>query len=140
MDKFCGNWETVSQENWDKVMKALEVGWLTRKAAAYATGYLNLSKKEGEADVYTLKWKITVKTGEADYKEGEEFDEETPDGRKVKSTVTMDGDTYNAVQRGQPADTHISRVIDEAGQMVETIKVKDIVCTRIYKPSEYVFC
>merc|ERR1712227_385004 len=135
MDKFCGNWETVEQENWDKVMKALEVGWITRKAALYATSYINLSKL---GDTYTLKWKIAVKTGTADFKEGQEFEEWSPDGRKVKTTCEMDGDTFKAVQRGEPADTHISRIINEQGQMIETIVVKDVQSTRIYKPSEVI--
>jgi len=60
----------------------------------------------------------------------EEFDEETIDGRHVKTTITVDGNKLIQKQTGT-VDTEIIREFSE-DQLVATMKVKSIVCTRKY--------
>lgn len=49
---------------------------------------------------YTMKTESTFKTQELKFKLGEEFEEETPDGRKVKSVITLDGNKMTHEQKG----------------------------------------
>lgn len=58
-----------------------------------------------DGGTYTLKTSSTFKNSEIKFKLGEEFDEETPDGRKVKSTVTLDGNKMIHVQKGDKETT-----------------------------------
>lgn len=58
--------------------------------------------------LYTMKTTSTFKSQELKFKLGEEFDEETPDGRKVKSVITLEGNKMKHVQKGDK-DTVIER-------------------------------
>uniref|UniRef100_A0A6V7I2C5 Lipocalin/cytosolic fatty-acid binding domain-containing protein n=1 Tax=Bracon brevicornis TaxID=1563983 RepID=A0A6V7I2C5_9HYME len=53
-----------------------------------------------DGDTFSLKTTSTFKSSEVKFKLGEEFDEETPDGRKVKSVITLDGNKMTHVQKG----------------------------------------
>lgn len=56
-----------------------------------------------EGDEYTLNTVSTFKTISIKFKLGEEFDEETLDGRKVKSIMTLDGNKLIQEQKGDKA-------------------------------------
>lgn len=112
-------------------MKALGVGMVTRKMGATVSPVVELTEKDG---VYTLKTTSTFKSTEIKFKLGEEFDEETVDGRKVKSTCTLEGNKLIQVQKGEK-DTTIEREFTPT-EMTAIMKVDDIVCTRVYKLQE----
>lgn len=82
-------------------------------------------------DTYTLKTESTFKTSIISFELGKEFDEETLDGRNVKSVVTLDGNTLTHNQGGGKPST-IIRVFS-ATQMVATMTVGNVKCTRRYK-------
>lgn len=67
-------------------------------------------KKEG--DVYTFTTSSTFKTSSISFKLGEEFDEETLDGRKVKSICTMDGHKLVQEQKGDKPSTIVREFTD----------------------------
>ena len=62
-------------------MNFSDVSFVLRKAGAHSTTYLDLSM---EGDTMRWQYKIAFKSGDLKFKVGEEFDETTPDGRKVK--------------------------------------------------------
>ena len=82
-------------------------------------------------DEYTFNTVSTFKSTTIKFKLGEEFDEETLDGRKVKSVMTMDGNTLTQDQKGDKPST----VIREFGEteLVVTLKFGDVVSKRWYK-------
>lgn len=55
--------------------------------------------------LYTLKTTSPFKNSEIKFKLGEEFDEETPDGRKVKCVCTLDGNKLVQIQKGEKQTT-----------------------------------
>jgi hypothetical protein len=55
-----------------------------RKMAATATPTTEISQGGPNGDEWTIKTSTTFKTTEIKFKLGEEFDEETADGRKCK--------------------------------------------------------
>ena len=65
------------------------VGMVLRKMGNSVSPTVDLVK---DGDKYTFTTSSTFKTSAITFKLGEEFDEETLDGRKVKSVITMDGD------------------------------------------------
>ncbi|XP_043286199.1 fatty acid-binding protein, muscle-like isoform X2 [Venturia canescens] len=130
--EFYGKkYKLASSDKFDEMMKALGVGLVTRKMGASVSPTVELTENDG---VYTLKTLSTFKNSEIKFKLGEEFDEETPDGRTVKSTVTIDGNKMIHVQKGDK-ETLIEREYGPT-EMKATMKVDDIVCTRIYKLQE----
>ncbi|XP_071642719.1 fatty acid binding protein isoform X2 [Temnothorax americanus] len=130
--EFLGKrYKLFSSENFDEFMKALGVGMVTRKMGSTVSPVVELTEKDG---LYTLKTTSPFKNTEIKFKLGEEFDEETADGRKVKSVCTLDGNKLVQVQKGEK-DTTIEREFNPT-EMKAIMKVDDIVCTRVYKVQE----
>merc|ERR1712212_215309 len=80
MDAFKGTYERTSAENYEDMLKILDVNMLLRKAACASTPKMEVSEDGG---VWTIKTSTTLKTMELKFKLGEQFDETTPDGREV---------------------------------------------------------
>lgn len=114
---FGKKYQLVSSENFDEYMKALgkfltsdtknmvdlnniflikDVHGVLRKIASKLHPVLVLTK---DGDEYTLTSSLPFKTIEITFKPGVEFDQETTDGRDVKSVITIDGCTLHEVQK-----------------------------------------
>lgn len=116
-------------ENFEEYMKALGVGMLLRKMGNTVTPTVDL-KKEG--DLYTFTTTSTFKTSVISFKVGEEFDEDTLDGRKVKTVCTFDGDNKLVQeQKGEKPTTIIREFTDD--ELNVTMTIGDIKSTRVYK-------
>lgn len=89
-------------------------------------------RKNGNA--FKLITTSTFKDTELSFELGREFEEETLDGRNVKTVMTMEGNKLIQKQGGDPP----SEIIREFGptEMVATMKVNGVVCTRKYKVVE----
>jgi hypothetical protein len=71
-------------------------------------------------DEYTLTSQSTFKNTTITFKLGEEFEEETPDGRKVKSVITQDGNKLNHIQKGEKQTTIIREFSEDEVKMVSS--------------------
>lgn len=85
--------------------------------------------KEGEE--YVFKTESTFKSTAIRFKLGEEFDEETLDGRNVKSVMTLEGNTLTQEQKGDKPSTIIREF--SADECLTTLKIGDLVSKRWYK-------
>ncbi|XP_036333706.1 probable fatty acid-binding protein [Rhagoletis pomonella] len=115
-------------ENFDEYMKELGVGMVLRKMGNSVSPTVEL-KKDG--DTYTFTTTSTFKTSSISFKLGEEFDEETLDGRKVKSVITLDGNKLLQEQKGDKPSTIIREFTDS--ELVTTLTINDIKSVRVYK-------
>lgn len=80
-------------------------------------------------DEYRLTSSSTFKDVEIKFKLGQEFDQETADGRKVKATITADGPTLHEIQvNGDGSKTTIDRTWTE-----DTIKMVRFLKLHFYK-------
>lgn len=115
--------------HFDDYMKALGVNYVTRKIAAALSPIFELTK---EGDEYHIIIRSTFKNIDFKFKLGKEFQQDTPDGRKVKSTITMENeDTIHEIQRNGK-DTSIVRTFN-GDTMSMVMKVDDVVCKRTYR-------
>jgi fatty acid-binding protein 3 len=78
---FTGKFELVSSDNFDEYLKACGVGMAKRALAATAKPTIEITENGG---VFTMKTLSTFKNTEITFTLGQEFDEETADGRKSK--------------------------------------------------------
>jgi fatty acid-binding protein 3 len=122
-------YKLATSENFEEFMKALGVGLLTRKMGNAVSPVIELTKN---GDDYTLTSNSTFKNTAITFQLNKEFDEETPDGRKVKSLITQDGNKLIHVQKGEGKETKIIREF-KPDEVVMTLTVDDIVCKRVYK-------
>ena len=82
------------------------MGFATRKVAGMAKPTLIISVN---GDVATIRSESTFKNTEISFKLDQEFDEVTPDDRKVKSIVNLDEGALVQVQNWDGKSTTIKR-------------------------------
>merc|ERR1712071_260162 len=98
MVQVTGKYTNVSMENYEEFLKALNVGFILRKAAMASTPVMTIAEEGGN---WTMITKTTVKSIELRFKLGEAFDETTTDGRNCKTTVTLEGSKMTTSQSHQ---------------------------------------
>jgi fatty acid-binding protein 7 len=121
-------YKLASSEKFDEYMKAIGVGLVVRKMGKAASPVIELALN---GDEYTLTSQSTFKNTTLTFKLGEEFEEKTPDGPKVKSLITPDGNKLIHIQKGEKQTNVIREFSEDKVKM--TLTVNDIVSTRIYK-------
>jgi len=130
---FVGTWKMEKSEKFDEYMTAVGVNAVVAKIGSTAKPTLIISL---DGDTWTLKSETTLKKTKVTFKLGVEFDEETADGRKMKTTFTLDGNTLTQDQKAAPGavPSVITREVD-GNKMIVLCKAKDIVSTRHYVKS-----
>lgn len=127
-------WEGKKYKLYDSVkfddyMRRLGVNFFLIQIGNLVSPTVELRKLSN--DKYKLITESTFTNTEITFKLGEEFDEETVDGRKVKSVMTLDGNILTQKQGGDPPST----IVREFGEneMVAKLSVYDVVATRKYR-------
>uniref|UniRef100_H2T5W0 Cellular retinoic acid-binding protein 1 n=1 Tax=Takifugu rubripes TaxID=31033 RepID=H2T5W0_TAKRU len=125
---YNGRWEMVTNENFEEVMKALDIDFATRKIASHLHQTKVIVQKGDKFETQTLS---TFRNYEVNFTIGEEFEEQTKalDNRKVMTLVTWDGDKLVCVQRGEKANRGWKQWIE--GDLLHLeITALDKVCKR----------
>ena len=128
-DAFEGTWKLVSSENFDDYMKEVGVGFATRKVAGMAKPTLIISVN---GDVATIRSESTFKNTEISFKLDQEFDEVTPDDRKVKSIINLDEGALVQVQNWDGKSTTIKRKLVDDKMVLECV-MNGVTATRVYE-------
>jgi len=127
MSQFVGSWNLQSSENFDEYMKAVGVGAIMAKLGSTAKPTLTITI---DGDNWVMKSETTFKTSKVEFQLGVEFDETTADDRKMKTTITLEGNKLIQDQKGDIPSV-ITREVD-GNKMLVTCKAKDVVATRHY--------
>ena len=90
-----------------------------------------------EGGQWTIKTSTVLKSMELKFKVGETFDETTPDGRAVDSTVTVDGNKFVCVQtakkEGEKSTKSVREFTDEGCTLTMEVTGTDVVCVQVFK-------
>merc|ERR1712077_80274 len=100
MVQITGNYTQISNEGYEDFLKALGVSFLLRKAAMASTPVMTITEAGGN---WTMVTKTSMKSIELKFRLGEEFEEDTTDGRHCKTTVTLEGNTMTTTQNATKA-------------------------------------
>ncbi|CAO1405331.1 unnamed protein product [Diamesa serratosioi] len=119
-------------ENFDEFLKALGVNMIVRKMASTVTSTVQLVD-EG-SDLFSFNTTSTFRSQSLKFKIGEEFDEETMDGRKVKCVVTFDGNKMIQQQLGNKGVRIVREFTEE--ELITTCTVGDVTAKRWFKSFE----
>ncbi|XP_015253909.1 cellular retinoic acid-binding protein 1a [Cyprinodon tularosa] len=134
MPNFAGNWKMKSSENFDELLKALGVNAMLRKVAVAAASTPQVEIHQ-DGEQFYIKTSTSVRTTEINFRIGEEFNEETVDGRKVKSLPTWETENKIYCQQtlvdGDGPKTYWTREL-KGDELILTFGADDVVCTRIY--------
>ncbi|XP_065565206.1 fatty acid-binding protein-like isoform X1 [Artemia franciscana] len=128
MANWSGKYKHIKSENLDDYMKEIGVDIATRTAAKAWSPDVEY-KVEG--DTYHI---ITsgLKSHHASFKLGVEQEEKAMDGRAVKSTYTLDGNTLTQIEKDGKGESKIVRVFN-GDDLTVTITRGNLVATRQYK-------
>lgn len=134
--KLVGRWDLVDSVNFEEYMKEIGVNFLTRKIGA-STKPVNIITKNGND--WILRTESTFKNSETKFTDGVEFNEETMDGRKVKSVIKSDGlnkliQEQRDVKTGKVVST-ITREVNDKDQLIITLIAGNVSSIRTYKRS-----
>ncbi|XP_053065215.1 cellular retinoic acid-binding protein 2 isoform X1 [Acinonyx jubatus] len=126
--------EWISLQNlW--LPQAIWVNVMLRKIAVAAASKPAVEIKQ-EGDTFYIKTSTTVRTTEINFKIGEEFEEQTVDGRPCKSLVKWESENKMVCEqrllKGEGPKTSWTRELTNDGELVLTMTADDIVCTRVY--------
>merc|ERR1712080_649816 len=102
---ITGNYTQVSNEGYEDFLKDLGVSSLLRKAAMAPTPVMTITESGGN---WTMVTKTSMKSIELKFRLGEEFEEDTTDGRHCKTTVTLDGNTMTTKQKAPRLERKMS--------------------------------
>ncbi|OQR70003.1 fatty acid-binding protein [Tropilaelaps mercedesae] len=127
-DALIGTWKLESSENFDELLKELNVNIMLRKLATSAKPNVEISKN---GDEWTLRTVSTMKTTEIKFKIGEEFEEVKADGTKGKSTFTIEGNKLKQVSDNKGKPYYTTRELVD-GKLKVTVKAGNVVCYRTY--------
>ncbi|KAM6456650.1 fatty acid-binding protein 5-like [Liasis olivaceus] len=131
VEAFIGKWRLISSEGFEDYMKELGVGMAMRKMGNMAKPDVIISKND-DGQV-TFKTESTFKTSEFTCKLGEKFDENTVDGRKTQTLITLDDNSVLIqLQKWDGKETTITRKI-EVGKMIVECVMNGVKCTRVYQ-------
>ncbi|XP_007906195.1 cellular retinoic acid-binding protein 1a [Callorhinchus milii] len=134
MPNFAGTWKMKSSENFDEMLKVLGVNAMLRTVAVAAASKPLVEIKQ-DGDQFYIKTSTTVRTTEINFKVGEEFQEETVDGRKCKSLPSWESENKiyckQTLLNGDGPKTHWTRELVNS-QLILTLVADDVVCTRVY--------
>ncbi|KAI6212345.1 Sodium/calcium exchanger regulatory protein 1 [Aphelenchoides besseyi] len=127
-DEFVGRFELVESENFDAYMKAVGYGYLVRKMAATIRPIMEI-KIEGSK--WTIDLITTFKTIRTEFELGREFDEDSSDGRKLKSVCHFVDGRLIQKQQGTLSSS-IERYFQD-GKLYMILECEGVKATRIYK-------
>jgi len=119
-----------SSDNFEEYLKAIGVGMATRKMAA-TTKPNNIIIAEPNGG-YNIRSESSFKNHDTKFKLNEEFEENTADGRKVKTTVRLEGRKLIQEQKGEPNST-ITRELTDDNTLVTVLTADGVTCTRVFK-------
>jgi len=132
MVQFTGKYTRVSEENYNEFLKALGVNFVLRKAATSSTPVMDISESDGN---WVMKTSTTMKSVELKFKLGVAFEEDTTDGRKCETTVTMEDNklitTQKAIKKGEKDVKAVREFFDD--KLIMTMTVDDVTSTQVYK-------
>lgn len=126
MEKFLGKWEVMKTENMDEMLKAFDMEEAKRKLYSDMKFVMEY-KRAGDEWSYTVFMPNGEKT--FTFKDGEEFDSYTLDGRPIISKICVDDGKFKEFHKDKndtTLDAVMERVIDENDQLIVKATVRNI--------------
>ncbi|GFO50174.1 fatty acid-binding-like protein 5 [Plakobranchus ocellatus] len=123
-----------SEQGLEEYMVAQKVGYFLRKIAKNLTIYETLTQ---DGDTFTYKFESTFKNHTMTFKLGEPFVDHGIDGRDMKTTFNVEGDTLVATQEnineGDVPCRSVRRLMEDGNLEITFTSVPtDTVCKRIF--------
>ncbi|KAI3361073.1 hypothetical protein L3Q82_013268 [Scortum barcoo] len=118
---FAGTWEMKSSENFEELLKELNVNVMLRKIAVKAASKPQVEITQ-DGETLSIKTSTTVRTTHITFTVGQEFNEATVDGRACTSFPRWETDSKisceQTLQKGEGPKTSWTREITNDGKLI----------------------
>ncbi|OBS70746.1 hypothetical protein A6R68_00712 [Neotoma lepida] len=130
---YEGKWKIICLENFAELLKALGVNVILRKIIV-AVAFKPTGEIKQEDDSFYIKTSTTVRISEINFKIGEEFEEQTADGRRWKSLVKWESENKMVCEqrRLKGEVSWETRELTNDGELILTMTADGVVCTSVY--------
>ncbi|XP_072043436.1 sodium/calcium exchanger regulatory protein 1-like [Amphiura filiformis] len=126
---FSGTWKHEKNEGFEEFLKAMKVGLLPRSMALKQSPTVVITQN---GDDFTITTK-GARTVEIKFKVGQEYKENNAlEGKEFRMVANWDGSKLVTKNLDKPDGALTIREI-EGGKFVQTQKLGDITCRRIFK-------
>ncbi|XP_034554533.1 cellular retinoic acid-binding protein 2a [Notolabrus celidotus] len=133
---FNGTWKMKSSENFEELLKKLNVNMMLRMIAVKAAAEPLVEIKQ-DGETLNIKTSTTVRTTNITFTVGQEFNEATVDGRPCTSFPRWETDNKisceQTLKKGEGPKTSWTREITNDGKLILTMGADDVICTRVYE-------
>lgn len=126
---FGIKYKLTRNTNWEEFLEAVGIDMSQIKGGTRISPVVELSRYQ---DKITLKTVSVFKNYSVTFKLGEEYEDELPDGQKVKAVTHLED---NKLIQSIPHHTDMLEIVREFGllEMHATYTFGEFVCTRKYK-------
>ncbi|XP_022115120.2 fatty acid-binding protein, muscle [Pieris rapae] len=134
MEPFIGKrYKLKSSDNFEDYLKFIGVGLLSRKLVMSVSPVTELTKNEDGS--YTLTHTTSIRKVTTTFRLNEEYEEDRPDGVKVKSEMTIEGNKLIQIQSDPSGkkSKHIREFTDSTLTVITTADGWDGTCIRVYE-------
>uniref|UniRef100_A0A3P8UST6 Cellular retinoic acid-binding protein 1 n=1 Tax=Cynoglossus semilaevis TaxID=244447 RepID=A0A3P8UST6_CYNSE len=118
---FAGNWEMKSSENFEELLKALNVNMMLRMIAVKAASKPQVEISQ-DGETLSIKTSTTVRTTHITFTVGQEFNETTVDGRPCTSFPRWETDSKISCEqtllKGEGPKTSWTRELTNDGKLI----------------------
>ncbi|XP_026087559.1 cellular retinoic acid-binding protein 2-like [Carassius auratus] len=133
---FSGSWKITSSDNFEELLKAIGINAFLRKIAVAAASKPAVEiTQQGER--LSIQTSTSVRTTHVSFTVGKAFNETTVDGRLCTSYPEWETDRKITCEQilhcGEGPKTSWTRELTIDGKMILTMRVGDVVCTRVYE-------
>ncbi|CAH2238897.1 fatty acid-binding protein, muscle-like [Pararge aegeria] len=134
MEKYLGKkYKLKTSDNFEEYLKFIEVGLLSRKLVMALSPESILTKNQDGS--YSLTMTTPIRKVVITFKLDEEFNENRPDGIKVKSLMHVEGNllVQTQIEDNGRKSKHIREFTDKSLIVTTTAEGWDGKCVRIYE-------
>ena len=136
--RYIGKYNCASSEHFNEFLQELGLNFILRKATTASNPELEVTY-DPISEIWLFKTSTFLKRIRSKFKLGEEFDEQTLDGREVRATITKEGDSFISIQIAKKEGEKSTKVVHkfQGNECIITSYVidstTDLTCRQVFR-------
>ncbi|CAF1152321.1 unnamed protein product [Rotaria sordida] len=131
IERLKGTWDYINGENFDELLKELEVNQEVRTIAKTIKPRVIIDEKDGK---WSLTSEKTYKTTTVQFTPGIEFEDISPDGQQITMIIQFEnGKWIQRVRFKNGKEMFVERWINDQDQLEVNMKCGNVKGTQLYK-------
>lgn len=103
---FVGHYRQISATNYDAFLQEIGIPGFKRSIAAKLIVEITITRPSASPEnSYTVRSKTSFTDTTNTFTSGVEFEEERPDGTRIRSVITIEGNRWTQLQKSSPPVT-----------------------------------